>query len=84
MQTFEYPLRQEVFQQISSKSELKTLLHEEAVFLHISRQYFKLTIQFGRYIYAKCRKCQANLKYKKEGDIFQLKNFGFLHNHDQR
>ena len=84
MEVFQYPLREELFQRIQSPRQLKQLLEREATHLRINKQYFKVTLQMNRYIYARCRQCKSSMKFKREEDEFRLTSFNFNHHHEHK
>ena len=81
MQEFEYPLREELFENISNTAQLKSLLSKEALYLKLSQQYFKISFQKNIYIYARCRLCRSSLKYKKIDQQYQLTSYRNIHIH---
>lgn len=81
LEVFEYPLREEEFEAIRSTQHLKELLTSEALHLRIKQQYYRVSMQKNMYIYARCRACNAKLRYKLQDGVFKLHSYRSTHRH---
>ena len=80
---FKFPQSDERYVQIQGSSELRLNLKLDAAQLSIPFQLFKITTNRNLYMYAKCNKCTAVLKYKRnnESGQFCLTHFQNSHRH---
>lgn len=62
------------------------MLKEESANLNLKYQHYQLVLQKDKYLYMKCSKCPASIRYKKResGEGFVLVSSRTTHNHPIR
>ena len=49
--------------------------------LRLTKQYFRISFQKDKYLYARCRACRATLKYMKAEEGYTLNAYNNMHRH---